>query len=99
MQKRMDPNFMASLLERQNAHEAALSIIYQRYWKASKRQREAMQGRMLRFGQAATAKALDRLEKRWQAGQPYIPIGLFELIDEGAEGGTLPEWAVKEVTR
>ena len=93
----MDPNFMASLLERQNAHEAALSIIYNRYWEASSRQREAMQGRMTRFGQAATARALDRLEKRWKSAHPYVPVRLFESFDTGNEReGVLPAWVVKE---
>ena len=96
----MDPNFMASLLERQNAHEAALSIIYNRYWEASPRQREAMQGRMTRFGQAATARALDRLEKRWKSTHPYVPVRLFESFDTGnAREGVLPGWVVKEAQK
>jgi hypothetical protein len=80
---RMDPNFLVALLERENAYEAALSIIYHRYWEASEHQRRAMKGRLARFGKAASARALERIESRWRKRFPYLPVGLFEMVDSG----------------
>jgi len=96
----LDANFVSGLYERENDEEMAVFHLYLRYWEASPEQREQIRGNLVRHGSLANAERLKRLEERWRADKPYVPITLYEVMGKEAQKGLVPlkdqSWATLE---
>jgi len=87
----LDPNFITELYVRNNDTRMALFQAYRAYHEASPMERKYLLRRIEQLESPAAARDLALGEERWRARYPFLPFGVYQLI-EGDDPTSLRWW-------